>query len=428
MIPTTHLRTLRTSLRAYPPIFTSSTVSTPRRHIPSCLQTPHASPRAAAFFATTSPGRAAQIVARSRAPAREPELEPEPEEDEQEEPEDFTQRYPLNPEAANPPATTRPPPLNLPTRQPDQGTFSFYFATGKAYLTFYKTGLKHIYTNWQLVLALDPKALDTRSTFLLRNRQSHDIRRLAPFALFLLICGEFTPLVIAFFPALAPLTCRIPQQTAALRRKATARRNASFARLARVVAETKRLEDAFLAAAAHEKKKKGLEALRKQRYVATTAPAVILHVARAHGLISPLWDRVPDRVALALVARRAVKARVDLLTQDDFLLVAAGGAGAIRGLEELELACAMRGLLDVRGDRLAGAVLPDAQEFVLRQRLEGWQKSTPRNRTRHRLMMPGPKWCNERYLYRMANELDDGTCRFQRPLISICAAREICHL
>ncbi|KAK4032271.1 hypothetical protein C8A01DRAFT_41287, partial [Parachaetomium inaequale] len=125
----------------------------------------------------------------------------------------------LPPSAANPPPTTRPPPLNLPVRAPNSprppflspANFSHLLATGVAYLKFYKTGLKHIITNTRLLYSKRPDILaarphpSTRAYLHLRLRWQHDVRRLPLFALILLVCGEFTPLVVLALPGAVPL-------------------------------------------------------------------------------------------------------------------------------------------------------------------------------------------------------------------------------
>ncbi len=138
---------------------------------------------------------------------------------------------PLSPAAANPPYTTRPPPLHLPLAAADASTFRRLFDTGKAYLTFYKTGLKYIYINARMLyrdapgppaaaatapnksraagvvkqkqkqqqqqqqqqeqqqaVAVPPR--ETRAYRLLAARTAHDLRRLPLFGLLLLVCGE----------------------------------------------------------------------------------------------------------------------------------------------------------------------------------------------------------------------------------------------
>lgn len=237
--------------------------------------------------------------------------------------------------ALNPPSTTRPPPLDLPTRSPDTSTASHLFATGKAYLTFYKTGLKNIYQSWRLLQSLDTAspngpahpAPGTRAALLLRRRVAHDTRRLAPFALILLVCGELTPFVVLAVPRLVPSACRIPRQAHGLKRAAEERRRASWARLW-----------------------SGAESQAQARGDEAGAPVpqrehVIAHLARSLDLVSPLWDRLPSALdgVLARAAAGRVRRRLALLAEDDALLRAEGGVGALAG-EEVVLAVEDRGV------------------------------------------------------------------------------------
>ncbi|RYC54552.1 hypothetical protein CHU98_g11656, partial [Xylaria longipes] len=67
----------------------------------------------------------------------------------------------------NPPASTRPPPLDLPVRDPSANLFMHLFRLGKAYTTFYKTGLKAVFTNRRLLRDLPdtpPPGLPTPAT------------------------------------------------------------------------------------------------------------------------------------------------------------------------------------------------------------------------------------------------------------------------
>ncbi|KLU84726.1 hypothetical protein MAPG_03765, partial [Magnaporthiopsis poae ATCC 64411] len=52
--------------------------------------------------------------------------------------------------AVNPPASTRPPPLDLPKPDPKANAIKRIFGLGKAYLVFYKNGLRAIKTNYHL--------------------------------------------------------------------------------------------------------------------------------------------------------------------------------------------------------------------------------------------------------------------------------------
>lgn len=225
-----------------------------------------------------------------------------------------TDVLPLSKDDINPPPISRPPPLNLPERQPDTSTVRHLFNTGKAYLTFYKTGLKQIWTMTQLVRS-GSLSEEARSTIILRQRWLHDVRRLPLFAVILLVCGEFTPFVVILVPQTVPFTCRIPQQTEKLRKRAEERR-----RIARE--EVKNVE-------------------RESTEVKLPLQARIL------GLMNGLWDRVgwvPTRLA-----KRKVEKFLGFLVKDDELLVKGGGVDALQE-DEVVLACMDRGINTVGRD------------------------------------------------------------------------------
>ncbi|KAH6615634.1 hypothetical protein B0J18DRAFT_437792 [Chaetomium sp. MPI-SDFR-AT-0129] len=255
----------------------------------------------------------------------------------------------LAPSAANPPATTRPPPLDLPsrpagtTRPPflSPANFSHLYATGMTYVRFYKTGLKHIITNTRLVYnkpAADgpPAPLpSTRAHLHLRQRWSHDVRRLPLFALILLVCGEFTPLVVLVLPSAVPLTCRIPRQADKVLRGVQGRRAEARAELAL------------------------LDGTREQQIEQRlVSPAVLAGVL---GLRARAWT--PGFVAASRVERR-----LRFLAVDDALLVRSGGARALVP-EEVRLACTDRGV-DVLG----------RGDVELRGVLERWLRLTDARR------------------------------------------------
>ncbi|KAK8043724.1 hypothetical protein PG994_012562 [Apiospora phragmitis] len=253
----------------------------------------------------------------------------------------------------NPPASTRPPPLDLPTRDPNASVFGYYYKLGKAYTTFYKTGLKAIFTNRKLMselnhvfngppgLAKQPSSSSagaspikpTRAAVLLRERTTHDIARLPVFGLLAVVFGEFTPLIVLVFPSLTPLTCRIPKQIAKLREKAQRRREASRWNLRHVGPD-----DA-----------QALENL---------APG---HIARSLGLGLSLWDKMGvDPPFVKARAQRAVRRIVD----DDFRIRDGGG---VEGLveDEVVMACEERAM-DVANQSPA----------ELRKKLAEWIRTT----------------------------------------------------
>ena len=217
----------------------------------------------------------------------------------------------INPSAANPPSTTRPPLLAIPTHDPTASTISHLISTGKAYLNFYKTGLRQIRTNYQLRSSCSIP-LASRAANLLAVRSTHDISRLPLFLLLLLVCGEFTPLVVLAVPKIVPYTCRIPKQVDKILGRAEGRR-------VRVRGEVRWGE-------LDRTKVEGNEG----------------YIARVLEITSPIWDRVGVTLPAGLVRGR-VRKRLGWLARDDELLLNAGGVDALEA-EEVRLACVDRGI------------------------------------------------------------------------------------
>lgn len=133
-------------------------------------------------------------------------------------------------------SSTRPAPLILPEgprRDQDQSIkvkdrVWHLIHTGRAYVTFYKAGIKNVFRNIKEYNGIRTKfrIIDVHRTiragwspeisrrdFQLYLRTKHDMKVLVPFSLVVLVCGEFTPLVImALGSVIVPYPCRIPQQ------------------------------------------------------------------------------------------------------------------------------------------------------------------------------------------------------------------------
>lgn len=250
----------------------------------------------------------------------------------------------------NGPQTTIPPPLDLPTRTPNQSTFPYLLALGKAYLSFYKTGVKNIYTNYTTARPIQQTVNTkyngsvsaaiaggslTRSDFQLLVRNWHDVKRVPIFALVFLVCGEMTPLVVIALSGIVPWTCRIPKQIDSDRRKLETRRSKSFRELT-----------------TEPPTEEGVEKLARPQLV---------HISSSLGLSSRMWDWVgglPDSLLRSRLSRR-----LDYLKMDDFLISRNGGVMAM-DIEEVRMACVDRGI-DVLGR-------PDAK---LRADLSAWLRS-----------------------------------------------------
>ncbi|KAL8834175.1 MAG: hypothetical protein Q9170_003876 [Blastenia crenularia] len=243
-------------------------------------------------------------------------------------------------EVLNPPATTLPPPLVLPTREPNiTGTrkLTFYYRTGKAYLSFYKAGVKAIYQNYQILRKLRPriprgKSLEqalrdgalSRAEYQLIRRTRRDVSRIPLFGLVLAICGEFTPLVVVFMGlnGAVPTTCHIPRQIDGAREKLEARRQKSFREGTITNHEVENMDN-----------------------VQRTPRPVLVHVGRSLGLYSSLWDRIGLTPTVLLPWR--IRKALDRIDVDDFAIERDGGVERLSD-EEVKLAAVERGL-DVVG-------------------------------------------------------------------------------
>ncbi|KAI1080871.1 hypothetical protein F5B20DRAFT_537686 [Whalleya microplaca] len=257
-------------------------------------------------------------------------------------------------ETLNPPSSTLPPPLVLPVRADANSLFSHLYALGKAYTGFYKAGLKAVFANRRLVRSSPPpsspprhRGTPTRAEILLRQRSAHDLIRLPLFGLLVLLCGEFTPLIVVLVPQLSPYTCRIPRQVAVLRRRAEARRGASLRALKYTTAN-----NASQSRDATEAQVQTGEPLRA---------GAAGHIARSLSLTSSLWDRLGLDGPFA---RRQADRAVAYLAHDNALIRDGGGVAGLVD-DEVVLACEDRGM-DVL----------DKEVGELRGRLEAWLRET----------------------------------------------------
>ncbi|MCJ1468896.1 hypothetical protein MMC07_007526 [Pseudocyphellaria aurata] len=262
----------------------------------------------------------------------------------------------------NPPASTLPPPLNLPPpRQPDQSILSYYYALGKAYVSFYKFGMMSIYRNWKTTrqvrarIAAAPSPQErhgddeallrsgmlSRAEFLLILRTGRDIRKIPLFVLVYLVCGELTPLFVIALSGMVPRTLWIPKQVLAARNKAASRRAAAYR--AKTANETERLGQIL-------------------------------------GVYPAFWDLVPAITSWFI--HRRVAERLRLIDLDDFAIQQDGkgdGVQRLANLEELQLAAEMRGL-DVVG----------RGEEELKATLAKWLRARKKGRSVKEMLYEGP--------------------------------------
>jgi len=233
----------------------------------------------------------------------------------------------------NGPTTTLPAPLVLPVRDPDTRLPVYLYRLGRAYLAFYKTGLKHVWANYKTARTLHRDIIDakcggsiqravhegllTRSDFQLLVRSRRDVKRIPLFALVFVVCGEFTPLVVLFMSSVVPGTCLIPKQVQRAREKAEGRRRVSF----RELVTPPPTEDV------------GVRGVRREQLV---------HVSRSLGLHSMWW---PEGLGLPSdgMLRSSIGRRAEYLEMDDRLIGSDGGVAEME-MEEVKMALEERGL------------------------------------------------------------------------------------
>lgn len=285
----------------------------------------------------------------------------------------------------NPPTSTLPAPLDLPTRKPDQSLPGFLFSTGKAYLNFYKTGAKNIYANRNTTKALkaklDPKYRSSiqaaikdriidRHDFQLFHRTNFDLKRIPIFGIVFIICGEFTPLVVLAVPAVVPFTCRIPRQITGYRKTMEERRKISFRNLTTPLSVEAKIFSAESNGPDNAPARISDSLERMQ----------LIHISWSLGLSSSLWDWLGGQLPglPTGILRRKVKKRVEYLDMDDELMTRAGRVEEL-SKEEVEIAAVERSI-DVLGRNQNG----------IKADLQKWLESRKAGTSAERLLLSRP--------------------------------------
>lgn len=253
----------------------------------------------------------------------------------------------------NPPASTRPPLLTTPDRSAFDSAPKYFFQLGKAYLKFYKDGLKSVFANRRLLKeklqrtpaedrpsifnpSVVPKSF-SRADWVLMWRVRHDMLRLPFFGLMLIVIGEFTALVVLYVDGVVPYVCRIPKQIATGLRRAEERRREAF--------------DDFEAKYPH-----GVLSPQVNESVAKS------HVLKSLHMSGAMWDRL----GFVPPGMWKIKGRLRMafLQGDDKNIIEDGGPTGLE-MDELKIACAERGI-DVVGK----------SETTLRSALGDWLRLT----------------------------------------------------
>lgn len=280
----------------------------------------------------------------------------------------------------NPPSFTYPPELSVPQRKQGQNYASYLFSAGKAYLTFYKSGIKHTRQTLKLAKAIRARLADqgkaisediagsgllSRSEWQVLRRSKRDLLRLPVMGFLILALGEWLPLVVVYLTPVIPEACRIPTQVERVQRKQEAKRKDRLQRIATHALRLQSLDrtprtdqDGIrLAAAAEglldprskEGKQGGVAMARAILPLAASNDLSLFHLLLLSArldchprLLDKLWVRPPK-----WMLQRAVGNKLAYLARDDELIRRDGGS---QRLEKTELvrACAERGI-DVVG-------------------------------------------------------------------------------
>lgn len=262
---------------------------------------------------------------------------------------------------------------------------------GRAYLTFYKTGLKNVVRNYRASAplrkdlglpyyipvspprtllsvyndgkdgAMEPSLGLGRGQFQLVRRSAQDMRRLIPFTLILVVCGEFTPLILPIFGgAITPATCRVPSQRQKERDRASARKSVAFQAQARA----DRVMTTPVPGSVEEKEL--LMRYADAQWAAESDAAGVLRACASFGLVKR-HDAVGGALLSSLVYRPRLRKHLQYLAVDEALMRRGGGVEKLSA-EEVRIALDERGA----GDVAAGAPSRAKAEVLERTWLKSW--------------------------------------------------------
>ncbi|KAJ5114628.1 hypothetical protein NUU61_000387 [Penicillium alfredii] len=300
----------------------------------------------------------------------------------------------------NPPKSTLPADLDLPPPSSTTATSSDklkrYVALGRAYLAFYKTGLKNVFGNYRASIPLrkelglpaflpispprrasaptSPSSSSlsagtsapiglSRAQFQLVRRSARDVRRMIPFTVILIVCGEFTPLIVPIVgAAITPATCRIPSQVAKERATAATRKSAAL------TAHATAVDGSLTPAPAGSDDELRLLATRLANpgWAATAESAAVQRACAVFGLVKHHNQRAGSLLVAPVYRSRLVR-HLEYLALDDGMIRAEGGVSALDAVE-VRIAVEERGGVDVA----AGARDSARAEELDRLWLERW--------------------------------------------------------
>lgn len=268
----------------------------------------------------------------------------------------------------------------VPARKEGQNYASYLLACGKAYLTFYKTGISHTRQTLKYAKSVRSRVAGqgkgvskeiagsgilTRAEWQVLRRSKRDLLRLPVMGFLILALGEWLPLVVVYLTPVIPEACRIPVQVERVLRKKEEKRKE---RLSRIAIHALRLqsqdrtprtdENAIRLAAAAEGLLSPEKKVGKEGGIPMASAIVPPDASNDLGLLHLLLlsarldchPRILDKLYLTppkWLLQRNVGRTLKYLTQDDELIRRDGGSQAL-DKQELQRACVERGI-DVLG-------------------------------------------------------------------------------
>ncbi|KAL1654466.1 hypothetical protein SLS61_003069 [Didymella pomorum] len=280
----------------------------------------------------------------------------------------------------NPPSFTYAPPLSVPDRKEGQNYASYLFSCGKAYLSFYKTGIGHTRQTLKFAKAIRARIAEqgkgiskdiagsgilSRSEWQVLRRSKRDLLRLPVMGFLVLALGEWLPLVVIYLTPVIPEQCRIPAQVSRVLKKKEAMRKERLERIATHALRLQTLDrgprtdqDGIRLAAAAEGlldprskvgKEGGMPMARAIIPPSASQDLSLFHLLLLSArldchprVLDKLWIRPPK-----WLLQRNVGMKLAYLTRDDALIRRDGGSQRLSGME-LQRACVERGI-DVVG-------------------------------------------------------------------------------
>lgn len=176
-----------------------------------------------------------------------------------------------------------------------------------------------------------------------------------PFMLVLMICGEFTPLIVPIFgSAITPATCRVPGQVAKEREAGSKRKVLAQRALAAGTGEAAPMTGS-------DAERAQLVGLARLESAQRASAQKVLQACAVFGLVKK-HDRVLGGVLAGLVYRPRLLRHLHYLTVDDRMILDAG-VDALSA-EEVRIAVGERGAGDVAAMLTGGKAVAVEREWL----------------------------------------------------------------